>query len=339
MAAKLSKKTDLVAARKAASDLHRAVREAARARRKLAKVTRPGAPAVIVEPPLAYADAILKAREKTLSSIEGVVGFGLGHVIKGGKPTGEPCITVFVDRKLERRNLGEAQRKSVPRSLSYRGRRVRVDVVELGNIELKAFVGASLGPTDVQSEGTIGAFACDNQTKKMVAITAMHVSGISVFPNGGPAVEFSVPSLMQTPSVRRLGVMTFGTRVGADAAKIELDNAADADQEIPWIGAVNGWRPVTIPGDENLAVRMFGAESGLIRGAIVYPSVRISEASLFDAIIADIPAVNGDSGAALVDAENHVLGFLVGGATSGPNAGFQIFCSAAAVVNLLDCDF
>lgn len=95
---------------------------------------------------------------------------------------------------------------------------------------------------------------------------------------------------------------------------------------------------MTIPGDENLAVRMYGAASKLVSGRVVHPSVELPELSLDAALIVDIPTAEGDSGAALVDPQNHVLGFLVGEAT-GDFGGKRIFCSAVSVVNLLRVDF
>ena len=331
---------------KAAADLHRATREAARARQRLAKLSKPGAPAVLLGSELRAAQAILNARRESLARTPGVVGFGLGRVIENGKPTGEPCITVFVDRKLPKSELRGASRRALPRSFSRNGKKVRVDVAEMGAIRLHAFIGASLGPSNGQQlEGSVGVFAKDIHTGDAVAVTAMHVTGIDNFPNGGPAVQFSVPSLLlHDPNTRAFGTLAFGTRLGVDAAKIILDDPTEGDNNVPTRGLIAGWRPVTNPGDEHLPVWMFGAESGVpngepTHGTIVYPAVDIPDLNLADAIIANIHAVNGDSGAALIDQHNHVLGFLVGEPLNGPFKGFQIFCSAASVVQLLDIDF
>jgi hypothetical protein len=335
-------KTNLSETRQAADDLHRAVRAAAEARQKLARATRAGAPHVMVSRELRWAEAVLQARAPQLARLPGVIGFGLGRVVRNGTPTGEPCITVFVRRKKSLRDLSRRGARLLPRTFSSRGRRIRVDVVELGGIELHTFVGASIGPTNHphHPEGTIGAFARDLANGATVGITAMHVSGLKELPPGSTPVPFSVPSPMRhDPNMTRLGLMTFGTRTGIDAAKIELDDPSSASQEIPSIGPVAGWRPVAVPGDESLSVRLFGAVSGFQRGTIIHPSVELPGNNLDAVILAHIPTESGDSGAALVDPENLVLGFLVGRATSGPYNGMRIFSPAGAVLNVLNCDF
>jgi len=335
-------KTDMVAVRRATTDLHQGMKMMAEARRALASATRAGALYVVVSAELRWAYKLLKARAKALRAYPGVVGYGLGRVMKDGKLTGKPCITVFVRKKLTPPELKRRKRKLLPRSLSAKGKRIRVDVVEIGEIERDAFVGASLGPTNDprHREGTIGAFATDGVTNAPVAITAMHVSGLKLFPDGQQPPEFSIPSpRQQDPNMTRLGVLTFGTMVGVDAAKIALDDPDAASPEIPELGAVQGWRPVAIPGDEGLAVAMFGAVSELRRGRVIHPDVALPQDDLDAVLVVDIATQPGDSGAALLDPNNHVLGFLVGRATSGPYAGKCIFTSAAAVVDALNCDF
>jgi hypothetical protein len=340
---KRTAKTDMGTVRRATTDLHRGMKMMAEARRALARATRAGAPYVVVAAELRWAHELLQARAEALKTYPGVAGYGLGRVIKDGKPTGKLCITVFVRKKLTPAELKRRKRKLLPRSLSVKGKRIRVDVVEIGEIARNAFVGASLGPTNDprQREGTIGAFATDGATHAAVAITAMHVSGLKLFPDGQqPPEEFSIPSpLQQDPNMTRLGVLTFGTMVGVDAAKIELDDPDTASQEVPELGAVQGWRPVAIPGDEGLAVAMFGAVSELRRGRVIHPDVALPQDDLDAALVVDIATQPGDSGAALLDPNNHVIGFLVGEATSGPYAGKCIFTSAAAVVDALNCDF
>src|SRR5687767_1779176 len=146
---------------------------------------------------------------------------------------------------------------------------------------------------------------------------------------------------MSSGATDALGEIVFGTTTGIDAAKIKLDDPADADNVIPGIGTIAGWRPVTIPGDNNASVRMFGAMTNKVsRGVIIHPSVSLPSFGLDNAILADIPTLNGDSGAALIDANNHVLGFLVGEASGVDDnfASLRVFTPAGDVLNVLDCD-
>jgi hypothetical protein len=325
--------------RRATADLHRGLKLAVAARLRLARATRPGAAYAVVSRSLQWAQDILDARRRALLRSPNVIGIGLGSRIVSGRTTDEPCITVFVENKKTPEQLAGNAQKPLPKWLSKAGRRIRVDVIEMGEIELQAFPGASIGATNdaFQREGTVGVFARDLETNATVAITAMHVTGeITVT----TPIEFSIPSPSHhDANMRRLGVMTFGTRAGVDAGKIELDDEDTVDDEIPTIGRVDGWRPVAKPADVGKSVTMCGAKSGVKSGKIIQVDVDLPKAGLASAIIVQIQATGGDSGAALVDENRHVLGFLVGKAKSGLFAGFQVFCSAAAVVDILDIDF
>jgi hypothetical protein len=327
------RQTDTAAVTKATADLHRALREAADARRRLARATQPGAPYRVVAPHLRWADAILDARGKSLKRIPGVIGYGLGTALKGGHSTAEECITVFVRKKRTSSELRRAEHRVLPKSISAGGKKIRVDVVEIGGVKLHADRGGSIGPAGdpLEREGTIGAFATDLVTERLVAITAMHVTGQSAFTG---AVEFRIPSLRLHSATARLGDVTFGTTDGIDAAKIDLDDQNGGDN-----GFVQGWRPPAVPGDNGQPASMVGARSGPVSGTIVQAGVNLSGIGIDSALIVNIESAGGDSGAALLDSGHHVIGFLVGEADGGPFNGLKIFCSAASVVHQLNVDF
>ena len=336
-------RTRFEAARKAAADIHRATRLLQQARRRLAKASHRDCPHLLLDTHYAAIHAAVQAKKEKYRKIPGVIGYGVGTVIRDGMPTEELCVTVFVERKLSAKELREKKLPVIPRTVTVGRKRVRIDVVAIGTIKLQTIAGASVGtasPSPVTA-GTIGAFAIDNTTKQNVAITAMHVSGLTEYPNGQQPVKFVVPSRMSSGETDAFGEITFGTTTGTDAAKIKLDDPAEADNQIPGIGPIAGWRPITIPGDNNAAVRMFGAMTNKVsRGVIIHPSVSLPSFGLDNAILVDIPTSNGDSGAALVDANNHVLGFLVGEA-SGVDENFatlRVFTPAGDVLNVLDCD-
>jgi hypothetical protein len=326
------RKTDITAVTKATADLHRALKQAADARRTLARATRPGAPYHVVAPHLRWADAILEARSQSLKKIPGVIGYGLGTALKDGRATAEDCITVFVRKKRTPSDLKRANQRMLPKSFSAGGKKIRIDVVEIGGIKLHASRGDSIGPAGdpLEREGTIGAFANDLVTGRVVAITAMHVTGQTSFTG---AVEFRIPSLRHHAATTRLGDVTFGTTDGIDAAKIDLDDQSSGDN-----GSVQGWRP-TSSSDNGQSASMVGARSGLVSGTIVQAGVNLSGIGIDSALIVNIESAGGDSGAALLDSGQHVIGFLAGEAEGGPFNGLKIFCSAASVVHQLNVDF
>lgn len=334
------RKTRLAEAQRAGEDIRRARRLLDQARRRLAHATGTDAPPVIVSKNLQALEDALTSRARSFESIPGVVGYTVGEVQKAGLPTGEPCLTVFVKRKLSEAQLSRRKTRRLPRFVTVDGWRIRVDVIQLGTLRRQVFVGASTGTAapHARTAGTIGAFGTDNATGKRVAITAMHVSGVDEFPDGNLTVDFTVPSRFQKANARVLGTLVRGTSSRIDAAKIALKFQADAEDLIPVIGAIAGWRPTTIPGDNNAPVRMFGAESGLRSGVIIHPSAKLPEFGLDRAILVDIQTTAGDSGAALVDSSKHILGFLVGEMEGGEFANLRAFTPVPLVLQILRCD-
>ena len=74
--------------------------------------------------------AEIRARhEAELMRYPHVVGVGEGICTRNGKPTGEPCLVVFVERKVPPSEL--AKDETLPRRIEG----IPVDVVEVGRIE------------------------------------------------------------------------------------------------------------------------------------------------------------------------------------------------------------
>jgi hypothetical protein len=86
-------------------------------------------PAVGVTPQDARVAAVLSRHEARLLQFPNVVAVAAGHRSRGGTPSGEPCIVVYVERKLPKRQLKKAE--LLPTQVDG----VAVDVVEVGRIE------------------------------------------------------------------------------------------------------------------------------------------------------------------------------------------------------------
>jgi hypothetical protein len=218
--------------------------------------------------------------------------------------------------------------------VSAGGKRLEIDVVELGRLTRQVGPGDSIGPDPLFERGTLGVFARDTQSQAVVALTAMHVTGLQSFPaQGAVATEFQSPC----PGTR-FGRLSAGTMTGIDAAKVELlQPPSDPATLLPGIGRVRGWRPTTFPGDQNTTVRLFGASSGFQTGTLVNPGTTLPGANLTAAILVEITTQGGDSGSALVDPENLLLGFLVGRGSSTVN-NLAVFTPASLVLSQLGCD-
>jgi hypothetical protein len=206
----------------------------------------------------------------------------------------------------------------------------------MGAVETLAAAGSSIGPHGEKAEGTLGAFGHDRFSGRPVAFTAMHVAHetLMAFPGDGhPTIRFVSP--FTSGSV--FGRLLRGTRHHVDAAAIEL--VPDSQERLPSpFGEVRGWRPLSFPADVGTPVKLWGARTGFATGVVTDPGVFLAPSFLIDfAIIAEIPTRRGDSGAALLDNDNWVLGFLHAAAPrKGPHA--RLFVPASAFLASLGCD-
>lgn len=306
------------------------------ARCRFADATTHRHPAIMVSPPWRAPRRALEEHRGWIGERDGVVGTGLSHRVKDGVPTGERCVVVLVEKKVPARRLKSAQ--ALPAVVpGPGGAPVPVDVLEVGELRLKVGAGCSIGPSGTPGKGTLGTFGVDLFTRAPVALTAMHLlETLREYPGNPPSaatVFYSAPCDGQ-PQSQRLGRLVQGTRTGVDAAKIALDDPASASPVLPGIGPVAGWRPVDVEADRGAAVSMFGATSGQVqRGVIQLPLAFVNGLGLGASIVAAIPAVNGDSGAALVDSARLVLGLLVGGSDT-----VNVFSPIGDVLRALSSD-
>ena len=183
--------------------------------------------------------------------------------------------------------------------------------------------------------GTIGAIGRDTATGEPVVLTAMHVSGLDIYPPGS-AEAFVSPSVEQRSSAL-LGSLLRGTTNGIDAAAIAVTADRAVVNAVPGIGAIQGWRPVTATGDVNAFVQMRGAATGrVVYGKLLDPCASLPSFNLSSALLVDIQATEGDSGAGLLDNDRFLLGLLVGEATDLQNA--KVFCPITSVLARLACE-
>jgi hypothetical protein len=327
-------KASSAALRKAVADLSAANKMLADARRNLARLSGLGHPAHVVDPEWEWAEALMEERRARLLAIPGVMGVGLGFRLRGGMPTGEPCLTVYVQRKLSPEEVRAGNLPRIPKTVRSGKHRLPVDVLELGAIRRQVQAGDNIGPLSGGERGTLGALAKDLDAGDTVAVTAMHVTTLQQFPVGNTAAPRFISPV---PGGSQFATLRQGTMSGTDAAKLALDVQQPAESVLPTIGKINGWRPIAFPGDQGTMVRMFGAVSGLQSGYIVNPIASIPTESLDAAILVNIFTQGGDSGAALVDLQGFLLGFLVG--EGGPALqNLRVFTPASLVFSTLRCD-
>jgi hypothetical protein len=320
---------------KAVGNIDRARAALGRARAALAKIAEPTDSRLVSQGDWRKIQTAIKTKAPSLHQRDGVVGTAIGYRRIAGEQSEEPSVIVAVDHKLSARALRLAGRRPLPKSLPLPGGgSVGVDVVSVRGFRRLAFLGSSIGPSDVAEEGTLGAFARGRTNKQAVALTAMHVTGRDdVLPGD---LDFVTPSLQDSSLPARLGAFLAGTKQGIDAAAIELDPKVPVESSIPGLGTVASWRPLVYPGDREITVHFYGATSGFQSGTLVEPFVNLPRYGLEEAFLVDIPALPGDSGAGLVDNSRLLLGLLVGELFWEERL-LKVFSPMGLVLNRLDC--
>jgi hypothetical protein len=311
----------------------------ARARQRLAAAPVRDTPAVIVDPEWADFETALQENAPWLRSLPGVVGYGLATRVKDGLDTGEPCVAVYVGRKRSPRGLARRKETVLPRVLEAPGgAQVPLDVVQVGRLRRRLLCGTGLGHPPGPQQGnvaTLGLVARDDLTGEPVALTAMHLTGLEEFPPGDE-LSFVCPEVAVSGS-RALGRLLQGTMRGVDAAKISITPPLVVERFVRGIGPIAGTRVLSHPGDRNTPVQLFGARSGFRQGVIDTPRTSLPEFGLEEAFLVRIDCRGGDSGAAVLDMDRHVLGLLVGELSDRP--GVHAVSPIGPVLLALNCTF
>lgn len=323
-----------------------------RARKQQAEHTPTGSPDVLLQSDWLQAERISKENHAWLAEYPGVIGFGPGYKVKNGVNTGRTCLQIFVQKKIKENELDLTL--PLPQQIyGSHGLSVETDVIELGDFTEQASVkvGDSCSPDHADLIGTIGAFATDILTKQPVAITAMHVTGLTGrYPEAyapSHSFTFTAPS-RHYPYHKYLGKLIKGRSrqagTGVDSASIAVENRRVFELAHPRLGYIKNWRPVN-DGDKDTPVRMYGNTSRYREGTIVVPYVRLERFGLFSAILVDIETREGDSGAGLVDGDGYLLGILSGRVNAGDSyfknrniTDLAVFCTMGSVLTSLECE-
>jgi hypothetical protein len=262
------------------------------------------------------------------------LGIGLGPKLTRtpAPETGATAARVYVPAKLTEAQLERRGIRSVPTHLRSGRRRLPVDVVEVGKLRLQSLTpGTSLGP-DASSLATLGAFAVDNLSGEVAAITAMHATGLEEFPVGNrPAPVFYSPSRKVAPGAPLLGRLLRGTRTEVDAALLSVER-----QDMDWGEDIWGFR-MLLPSDQGQAqVHLLGAKNQT-SGLVDTVWADFPRHPLTGAFTATYGSSDGDSGAAVIDDYGYVVGFHLGRVSMAGRS--MALCSPAALVlDVLQCN-
>jgi hypothetical protein len=283
--------------------------------------------------------SVPRTYETRLLRRRNVVGVGIAKKVVGGRQTNEPCIVVFVERKLPKSDL---ERKDL---IPNRIETMKTDVVETGRIvalQLRtvrirpAPGGVSIGHFRITA-GTLGAVV--RRSGVRVILSNNHVlansndgrRGDAILQpgsyDGGTAAD-QIATLEDFVRIvfdgfldRLLGL--FGivrpARNVVDAAVARPLRDTDVSNDILEIGPVSGTTSATL----DMPVRKSGRTTGLTQGRVtaIAATVRVSYgltrmARFRDQIVVTALSQGGDSGSLVVDSGNRAVGLLFAGSSN-----------------------
>lgn len=283
--------------------------------------------------------SVPRAHEARLLRRSNVVGVGIARKVVGGRQTNEPCIVVFVERKLPRTGL--RRKDLIPDVIET----MKTDVVETGRIVAlqsrtgrvrPAPGGVSIGHHRITA-GTLGAVA--RRAGVRMILSNNHVLAnsndasrgdpiLQPGPHDGGTSNDRIATLDDFVPIVFDGfwdwlLSLFGisrpVRNVVDAALAKPLNDGDVSDEILQIGTVSG----TAEAEIGMDVRKSGRTTGLTEGQVdaVAVTVRVHYGGLRvarfrDQIVAGPMSQGGDSGSLVVGAENRAVGLLFAGSTN-----------------------
>lgn len=283
--------------------------------------------------------SVPRIHETRLFRKRNVVGVGIAKKVVGGRRTDEPCVVVFVERKVPASQL--RPNDLIPETIEA----MKTDVVETGRIQaLQARTdrwrpapgGVSIGHYRITA-GTLGVVA--RRAGVRMILSNNHVLANANAASIGDPILQPGPYDGGTDQDRIATLETFvpivfdgfldwllslfgiarPVRNVVDAALGKPLSDADVSDEILEIGTVSG----TASGTIGMPVKKSGRTTGLTQGQItaVAATVRVfygltRTARFRDQLVASALSQGGDSGSLIVDADDRAVGLLFAGSSN-----------------------
>jgi len=284
--------------------------------------------------------------DKWLHTIHNITGVGIANkmIDKENRRTDKKVIQFHVSQKLQDvpSNFIKA-----PEFIDYAGYRIPTDVIKNdiispnsysypGDADNPRLCGASISRNDAgnNSTGTISLklSRTENGVDKYYLLTCCHVlmdlelnNGITEVKNGNKIIglpDSVCPGNDTGEAGIILGKFTEGKLNNfTDSALVLLDNPDSLSKNIYQLGNIADTRAVDSNDVDNLLVRFCGAYSGVVTDVCVrsygiskqgdYPNA-VSPQYLNELIQLDKCSQEGDSGAAVLDSENKIIGIILG---------------------------
>ncbi len=261
---------------------------------------------------------------------QNVVGVAVSRKIKDGRDTGDPCLTVYVEHKIDKKLVGSDN--LIPSTVG----KFKTDVVEIGVLMAGAITatrkqrpvqpGISVGHFGITA-GTIGACVKPNTpggvASKYYILSNNHVLAKSNAASiGDPVLQPGAFDDGVNPNdiVARLSAFVpinfaTGTTNLVDCAIAEADFNI-LDREINWIGYCNGMGTAAIGMPVQKSGRTTGHTTGTvsaINGTVNVNYGAAGVARFVNQIITSPMSAGGDSGSLVLDMNNIAIGLLFAG--------------------------
>jgi hypothetical protein len=292
---------------------------------------------------------IQEDEENKMLAKQNVVGVAVSHKIKKDQDTGDPCLTVFVEQKLDPALLGSDQ--AIPKSI----KKYKTDVIETGPIfaephhaedlaedeELDVGIqtltgrirpvegGYSVGHYRITA-GTMATAVYDRSPFPGIPRRYYMLSNNHVLANSnnarigdpilqpGPHDGGTYPRDMVARLYRFVPIRFDGTCNYVDAA-IAVGEFHDLDREVYWIGYVKG----IATGGVGAVVQKTGRTTSYTTGRVTainatvnvnYGGGRVGR--MCRQIVTSNMSAGGDSGSLLCDMNENAVGLLFAGSSS-----------------------
>lgn len=292
----------------------------------------------------AIQDRLLALRDRVeaeLRSIPGVVGVGVGFKERGGDLTEEIVFRVYVEEKRPLDDVPPAER--IPdeiHGVKTDVLTVTVDTPQVDTSKYRPIKGGIQIGNGSGSVGTLGCLAKRNAGGDVVVVSNHHVllaGGVTVADD----VDVGQPdySVCCCCGCNEIGKVLNGSIGGlVDCAIASVDSDVTKVHEIAEIGAVAG-SDTAVVGD---IVRKRGRTTGLTSGSVIdvaYANSSTAGHSFTDQIRiapsgADPFVSPGDSGSAVVNETNHVVGIVWGASNNHGTASSIANVMAAMDINV-----
>lgn len=283
--------------------------------------------------------SVPRIHETRLLRKRNVVGVGIAKKVVRGRQTNEPCVVVFVERKIPPARL---RRKDL---IPDRIETMKTDVIETGRIVAlqsrterwrPAPGGVSIGHFQITA-GTLGVVA--RRSGVRMILSNNHVLANSNDASKGDAI-LQPGAHDGGTSADRIGSLESFVRIVfdgfwdwllslfglarpvqnvVDAALARPSQDSDVSDEILGIGTVSG----TAPAEIGMRIRKSGRTTAITEGSVtaLAATVRVSygltrSARFRDQIVTTGISQGGDSGSLVVDSTNRAVGLLFAGSSN-----------------------